>query len=96
MFFNGFGTPHAIGGEAQQSLAVLLDGFCRLTLQIQADDLGGTPVGSVGDQHHRAACQNLALKAYHDVDLARARDADRQREALSDFQLTVLRFISRG
>ena len=82
MFFNGFGTPHAIGGEAQQSLAVLLEGFRRLTLQIQADDLGCTPVSSVGDQHHRVACQNLALNANHDVDLARTRDTDRQREAL--------------
>src|SRR6266511_5188401 len=47
MFPNGFGTPHAIRVEAQLPLTVLIERFRRPPLQVQSNDLRGTPVYSV-------------------------------------------------
>jgi hypothetical protein len=75
----GCSTPPAIVVEAQLSLAVLIAGFPRPPLQIPADDLGGPPVDSVGDQHHRAARPRLLLATHHEAALAPARETDAQR-----------------
>src|ERR1700752_1687403 len=52
MFSNGFGTPHTVLVEAQLPFAVLIKRFRRPPLQVQADNLGGTPIDPVRNQHH--------------------------------------------
>ena len=79
MFPHDCGTPHARRVAAQRPFAVLIKRFRRPPVQRQANDLGSTPVHSVRDQPHRAACQRLVLQAHYDPHLAQAGEADGQR-----------------
>src|SRR5882724_4985244 len=81
MFSDGFGSSHTILVEAQVPLTVLIKRFRRPALRIQADDLRGVPVHTVGHQHDMPSCQRLALKTDHDPDLAQGGDTNPQREA---------------
>jgi site-specific DNA recombinase len=74
-------VPTGPKGETTPFCHVRLDYLRRPAVQVQADDLRSTPVHPVRDQHHRASCQRLVLKAHHDPDLAQTGDAYPQREA---------------
>jgi len=70
MFLNGFGTAHAILVEPQMGLTVLIKGFNGPTLQIQGDDLLGTPIDAIRHQHDIRARQLRAFEAHHQADFA--------------------------
>src|SRR5882724_2897050 len=81
MFPNGCGASHAVLMEAQRPLAVLIEGFRRPAVPIQADDLGGAPVRPVRDEYDIIARHLLVRKAHHDAHFTQAGDTDPPREA---------------
>ena len=93
MFPNGFSAAHARLIEPQRGVAVLIKGFDWPALQIEGDDLLGTPVGPIGHQDHRRACQLRAFAAHDEPDFAEPREAHGQSKRPVCFVLDGHRLI---
>ncbi|MBT9141117.1 MAG: hypothetical protein DDT30_01704 [Dehalococcoidia bacterium] len=81
MFPKGFGASHPIFIQAQMPFAVLIKGLNWPALQIHSDDLFGSPVHPIGDQHDISPGQRSSLEADDQPYLAQFRQACRHGKA---------------